>query len=88
MIRPKKAYFKFIVIIFIFSIPLTAFTCLYISRNLITPNNDFFIISKGEIPQINENSWILIIDGQVNNTLTFTYSNFTSQPSTEVLATV
>ncbi|MFX1365416.1 MAG: molybdopterin-dependent oxidoreductase [Promethearchaeota archaeon] len=88
MNRYKSGNFKFIGIILVLSIPLIALTALYISRNLITPNDNFFVISKGETPQINENAWILVIDGQVNNTLTFTYSNFTSQPSKKVLGTL
>jgi hypothetical protein len=55
---------------------------------MITPNDAFFVVAKGEIPTINASSWNLTINGQVNNTLTFSYSNFTSQTSKEVLATL
>ncbi|MFX1296367.1 MAG: molybdopterin-dependent oxidoreductase [Promethearchaeota archaeon] len=88
MNRTIYPYLKFIGILILLSIPLIALTSLFISRNMITPNDEFFVISKGEIPELNENTWKLTIHGQVNNNLTFTYSNFTSQPSKEVLATL
>ncbi len=88
MNRDKISYLKFIGIILLLSIPLIALTALYFSSTTITPNDEFFVISKGETPQINENSWGLTIHGQVNNTLTFNYSNFTSQHSEEVIGTL
>lgn len=88
MNRTRNPYFKFIGILVLLSIPLIALTALFISRNTITPNDDFFVITKGEIPELNANTWTLIIDGHVNNSLTFSYSNFTSQPSKEVIGTL
>ncbi len=88
MNRTKNPYLKFIGILLLLCIPLIALTALFISRNIITPNDDFFVITKGEIPELNSNTWTLNIYGHVNNTLTFSYSNFTSQPSKEVLGTL
>jgi len=84
----KIPYLKFIGILILLCIPLIALSAVLINRNMITPNDDFFTISKGEVPEVNENTWTLIIDGHVNNTLTFSYTNFTSQPSIEILATL
>ncbi|MFX1499775.1 MAG: molybdopterin-dependent oxidoreductase [Promethearchaeota archaeon] len=88
MNRNKKPYLKFIGILLLLSIPLIAVIAIFISRNIITPNDEFFVISKGETPVLNENSWTLTIYGQVDNTLTFTYSNFTSLSSEKVLGTI
>jgi hypothetical protein len=59
-----------------------------ISRNTITPNDEFFVVSKGETPNVPLATWELTIDGHVNNILTFNYSSITSQPSEEILATL
>ncbi|NVM37285.1 MAG: molybdopterin-dependent oxidoreductase [Candidatus Lokiarchaeota archaeon] len=88
MNRIKKPSMKFTGIFILLCIPLIALTALLISRNMTTPNDDFFVITKGEIPELNTNSWTLIIDGHVNKSLTFSYSNFTSQPSKEVRGTL
>jgi hypothetical protein len=88
MDRKRKVYLKYIIILLLLCSPLFGLIGLIISRNMITPNDAFFIVAKGEIPTINASSWNLTIDGQVNNTLTFSYSNFTSQTSKEVLATL
>jgi hypothetical protein len=84
----KTSYFKFIGIVLLLSLPLLGLIGMIISRNIITPNDQFFVITKGEIPQLSSSNWTLSIDGHVNNNLTFSYSNFTSQPSKEVLATI
>jgi len=84
----RNSYFKFFGILFILSLPLLGLIGLIINRNTITPNDQFFSIIKGEIPQINEASWNLTIDGYVENKLYFDYYNFTSQPAKEVLATL
>ena len=59
-----------------------------ISRNAITPNDQFFRVDIGTIPDVNIDDWTLTVDGNVNHNLNFTYSNFTSQPSQEELATI
>ncbi|MFX1477102.1 MAG: molybdopterin-dependent oxidoreductase, partial [Promethearchaeota archaeon] len=79
---------KYIGIVILLFLPLFGLVGVLISRTIITPNDQFFIVNKGEIPNINANNWRLSIGGQVNNNLIFTYSNFTSQPSKEVLATL
>lgn len=88
MNRKRKTYIKYIGIIILLCLPLFGLIGIVLSRIIITPTDQFFVVSKGEIPDININNWTLTIDGHINNTLTFTYSNFTSQPSQEVLATL
>lgn len=87
MKRKTKRNLEYIGIVILLSIPLIGLTSLTISRNTITSNDAFFVVTKGEIPEISISNWTLSIDGYVNNSLTFDYSNFTSQPSREVLAT-
>ncbi|MFX1530242.1 MAG: molybdopterin-dependent oxidoreductase [Promethearchaeota archaeon] len=79
---------KYIGILVLLLLPFFGVIGVLISRTIITPNDQFFVVTKGETPNINVNDWRLTIEGQVNNSLIFTYSNFTSQPSHEVLATL
>jgi len=79
---------KYIGILMVLCLPLFGLLGIIISRNIITPNDEFFQVTIGENPVINANTWRLTVDGQVNNSLTFTYSNITSQPAKEVLATL
>ncbi|MFW9946618.1 MAG: DUF4079 family protein [Candidatus Odinarchaeota archaeon] len=88
MNRKIKTLIKYIGILILLLLPLFGLIGVVISRTSITPNDDFFVITKGEIPDINTSNWTLTIDGHVNNNLLFNYSNFTSQPSKEVLATL
>ncbi len=88
MNRKRKIFLKYIGILILLCLPLIGLTGVVISRAIITPNDQFFVVSKGEIPHIEINNWTLTINGHINNNLTFTYSNFTSQPSQEVLATL
>ena len=81
-------YLKYIGILILLCIPLLGLSGLVISRNIITPNDQFFTVTKGDVPEININRWTLTIDGHVNHSLIFNYSNFTSQPSKDVLATL
>ena len=79
---------KYIGILVILSFPLIGLTSVIIFSSGITPNDQFFVVTKGITPEINVSNWTLTIDGHVNQTLHFTYSNITSLPSTEVLATL
>jgi len=88
MSRKIKKQLKYIGILILLFVPLIGLLGLVVSRIIITPNAQFFVITKGETPIINGSTWNLTVDGHVNNSLTFTYSNFTSQSSKEVLATL
>lgn len=88
MDRKREMYLKYIGILILLCLPLFGLIGIMVSRNIITPNDEFFVVSKGETPIVPSNTWSLTIDGHVNNTLTFSYSNFTSQTSKEILATL
>jgi len=88
MNRIIKTIIKYIGILILLLLPLFGMIGVVISRTSITPNDQFFIINEGEIPDINISNWTLTVDGHINNILNFNYSNFTSQPSKEVLATI
>jgi len=55
---------------------------------MITPNNDFFELSIGNIPTINVSNWLLPIEGEIENPIVFTYENLTSLPTLTVNATL
>ncbi|MFX0019232.1 MAG: molybdopterin-dependent oxidoreductase [Promethearchaeota archaeon] len=88
MNRKRKAFIRYIGILILLLLPLFGLIGVVISRTSITPNDEFFVITKGEIPDINISNWTLTFDGHINNNLLFNYSDFTSQPSKEVLATI
>jgi hypothetical protein len=52
----------------------------------ITPTPSFFTLSIDGTPQVNVTAWTLVVDGQVDHPLTFTYANFTSQPNVTLVA--
>jgi hypothetical protein len=84
----KTKYLKYIGVIALLFLPLIGLAGVVLSRTIITPNDQFFVVTKGAIPEVNVSTWTLRIDGHVNQTLIFTYSNFTSLPSQEVIATL
>ena len=88
MDRKRKIYLKYIGILILLCLPLFGLIGILVSRNTITPNDEFFVVSKGETPIVPSNTWNLTIDGHVNSNLILSYSNFTSQPSKETLATL
>ena len=88
MNRKKNNQLKYLGILFLLSLPLLGLAGVGISRNIITPNDQFFVVDKGDIPEIDVNFWNLTIDGHVDNVLSFNYSEFTSLPSTEAMVTL
>ncbi|MFX1323896.1 MAG: molybdopterin-dependent oxidoreductase [Promethearchaeota archaeon] len=88
MNKKRILHVKYIGIFILLFIPLFGLIGVIFSRTVITPNDQFFVVTKGAIPDIDIDNWTLRIDGQVNNTMIFNYSNFTSQSSQEVLATL
>ena len=56
---------------------------------LITPTKDFFRIDTAfDIPNIDVNSWKLVVDGMVDQLLTFTYDEILAMPMIEVDCTI
>jgi hypothetical protein len=79
---------KYILIVIGLLLPLVGLIAHGISRNIITPNDEFFVITKGETPNIDVDTWNLWIYGHVNNSEYYNYSSFTSLPSKEVFSTL
>ena len=57
-------------------------------RIVITPNDLFFTVQIGETPIIDDSTWIMEVNGHVNNPQTFNYTNFRALPSITILATL
>lgn len=88
MDRKKTMNLKYLCILILLCLPLFGIFGFIISRNIITPNDEFFVVSKGETPNIVADAWELTINGHVNNSIKFNYSIFTSLPSKEIIATL
>jgi hypothetical protein len=58
------------------------------SYSSITPNDRFFVVSIGESPEIDADTWTLRIDGLVENPMNFTYENITSFPQVSDVVTL
>jgi len=69
-------------------LPLVLIGVVGYSRSQITPNDEFFTLQIGDIPNIDVSNWTLVIDGQVDTSLNLTYSEFLVLPSIEILATL
>jgi DMSO/TMAO reductase YedYZ molybdopterin-dependent catalytic subunit len=54
----------------------------------ITPNNDFYVTSKGMTPSVNIAEWRLKVDGLVENPLTLTYHDLLALPKIEKVMTL
>jgi hypothetical protein len=59
-----------------------------LSRTIITPNDQFFELQIGEIPNIEKDNWSLTITGAVENEITFNYENLTQRGSVSEIATL
>ncbi|MFX1535245.1 MAG: molybdopterin-dependent oxidoreductase [Promethearchaeota archaeon] len=84
----NRASILFLILLGFFCLPLILATSLSYPDTQITPNDEFFTLSIGTTPVIDPSSWTLKVDGHVDNPLTFTYENFTNQPTKEVIATL
>ena len=60
----------------------------HFSRSIITPNDLFFELEIGEIPDISIDEWFLEVSGAVDNVLLFNYENFTQMDSIKLIATL
>ena len=52
----------------------------------VTPNDEFFTLSIGRVPEINGDAWTLEIDGHVENPTTLSIGELMAMTSTEVTA--
>ncbi|UCG70558.1 MAG: molybdopterin-dependent oxidoreductase [Thermoplasmata archaeon] len=58
------------------------------SLSEITPNDEFFVVSKGPSPIIDADNWTLIVDGLVENPLILNYENITGFPKISEIKTL
>ena len=84
----RKSNLYIISLVILLSSPLIGVSLIHLSRYIITPNDLFFVLQKGEIPLINESEWTLEITGQIDQELLFDYENFTSLDSKKIIATL
>ena len=55
--RKRKNTVKYIGILILLCIPLFGVIGFVIRRSIITPNDDFFVVNKGETPVVDVNTW-------------------------------
>lgn len=84
----NRAYINFLLLLFIFSVPLIAVGYIVNQQQQITPNDEFFTNSITPPPKINVTSWTLRIYGHVQSPIVFDYENLTSQESQTIIATI
>jgi DMSO/TMAO reductase YedYZ molybdopterin-dependent catalytic subunit len=80
-------------IVFLVLLVLMAATTAWVVKGVlteddITPNDEFFEVQIGRIPDIDGDTWTLTIDGMVENETVLTLDQITSMPSEEVKATL
>ena len=82
------SYLFFTILVGALATPLIILGIHEAQKYQITPNDEFFVFYSKPLPDINISTWTLEIDGNVSNPLTFSYENFTSLPSIELIATI
>lgn len=81
-------YVFFIILVGALATPLILLQVHEARKYQITPNDEFFVFYSKPLPDINISTWTLEIDGNVSNPLSFSYENFTSLSSIELIATL
>jgi hypothetical protein len=84
----KKSSIIFIFLLLLLSIPLFSLIGISLKQDEITPNDEFFTLSIGSIPQIDVQTWQLSVTGLVDNPLYLNYENITSLPNKSEVATL
>ena len=84
----NKSILYFLGLLLALSSPLVIVGFIHLSRTIITPNDLFFELQIGEIPDIKKENWSLTIIGAVENELIFDYENFTQMESVSEIATL
>lgn len=54
----------------------------------ITPNDDFYVMTKGATPQLRASNWQLKVDGQVDEPFTLSYRELLALPRVETIMTL
>ena len=76
-INMRRQSIYFILIVLGLCTPIFGLTGMLFQRVVITPNNLFFTAQIGQTPVIDDSTWTMPVDGHVDNSLTFNYTNFT-----------
>ncbi len=84
----NRSVLNAVIVVGLCCLPLVLIGVVSYSRSQITPNDQFFTLQIGDIPQIDISNWTLVIDGQVDNPINFTYVEFIALPSVEIRATL
>ncbi len=84
----KKSTLYFLGLILALSIPLVLVGFNHLLRTIITPNNLFFELQIGNVPNIEKENWSLAITGAIENELVFDYENLTQMDSVTEIATL
>jgi hypothetical protein len=81
-------YVFFIILVGALATPIILLQVHEARKYQITPNDEFFVFYSKPLPDINISTWTLEVEGNVSNPLTFSYENFTSLTSIELIATL
>lgn len=85
MDKSQSLFLKICLVLFI---PLIIVSLIHTSRLIITPNNQFFILQKGNVPQIKKDQWILEVNGNVEKNLKLDYNELLAMESKRLIATL
>ena len=84
----KSSSIKIIGIIVILFVPLIGVGFMGVSQMQITPNDLFFTNYIETPPDLDTATWALVVEGLVDSRHVYNWSEFTSLPSVEILATL
>jgi hypothetical protein len=84
----NRSVLNAIIVVGLCCLPLVVIGVVGYSRSQITPNDQFFTVQIGDIPNIDVENWTLIIDGHIDNPINFTYAEFIALPSVAIRATL
>ena len=84
----NKSILYFLGLLLALSTPLVIVGFVHLTHTIITPNDLFFELQIGKIPDIQKENWSLTITGAVENELIFDYDNLTQMESVSEIATL
>lgn len=89
MVKTMGKYTKVLITILVLMVALSAWLVHgVLTEGDITPNDEFFELSIGDVPDIDGETWDLEVAGLVNDTLTLSLEDIGSMPAEEVKATL
>ena len=82
----NSGHLKFFGIVLLLFLPLIGVVSVMVAQAQITPNDEFFVVSKSGTPIIDADKWQLTIEGQVENEASYSYAELKELPSEEIIA--